>query len=63
MDHHEEVDPVTKEAIFKIMANVKLAIESRGKSDYEDNLRRIPAQYHEKLNYLLMWGAQLILTV
>ena len=63
VDHHEEVDPVTMEAIFMMLANVKEAIESRGKNDYEDILRRIPAEYHDKLNYLLMWGAQLILTL
>ena len=63
VDHHEEVDPVTMESIFVMLANVKEAIESRGKKEYEDILSRIPAEYHDKLNYLLMWGAQLILTL
>ena len=63
VEHHEEVDPITMESIFVLLANVKEAIEKRGTKEYEDILSRIPADYHEKLNYLLMWGAQLILTL
>ena len=63
VDHHEEVDPVTMEEIFNLLANVKIALEARGNDDYEEKLMRIPAKYHQQLNYILQWGAQFVLTL
>ena len=55
--HYGEVDPVTMEMIFELLANVEEALEKRGEADYDTYLNKIPLEYREKLHYLQQWGA------
>ena len=61
VDHHEEIDPVTVELIYDLLGNVKVALEARGTKEYEKKLSLIPAKLHDKLNYVMQWGAELCL--
>ena len=62
-DHHEEVDALTMTGIMELLTNVKNTLEARGTESYRVLLSRVPAGYHDKLNYLLQYGAQFILTL
>ena len=59
--HHEEVDPKTLLKIYQLVMAAKDVIECRGSSDYEEKLKKIPAQYHNRVHYVVQWGAELIL--
>ena len=59
MEPHPEVDPVTMEAINKLLLTTKKALELRGTEFYEEALSKIPLALQGKLNYVLQWGAQM----
>ena len=61
--HHEEVSPETMEAIIELLCNVKDALEARGTPEYQSKLNMIPVEWQTKMNYLLQYGAQLVLTL
>ena len=61
--HHEEVSPETMEAIIELLCNVKDALEARGTPEYQSKLNMIPVEWQTKMNYLLQYGAQFVLTL
>ena len=56
--HKEEVPAETVRKLFDLFNNLVAALEARGNADYSDKLRKIPADYHHKLNYILQYMAQ-----
>ena len=61
VQHHDEIDPLTVELIYNLLGNVEAALKARGTKDYEDKLAKVPAKLHDKLNYVMQWGAELCL--
>ena len=60
--HKEEVPADTLEKIYRLLWDVKTALENRGEEDYEEKyLSKIPAVYHTMLHKLLQWGAGMLL--
>ena len=60
-EHHPEVDPNTMESIYELLINVKEALESRGQDCFDEKLSKVPLKHHNRLHYILQWGAQLLL--
>ena len=63
IQHKEEVSPHTMAAIWELLKNAKAAFESRGMSGYQEKLWKIPLSWQSKLNYILQYGMQFILTL
>ena len=60
--HKEEIPADTLEKIYRLLWDVKTALENRGAEDYvEKYLAKIPPVYHTLLNKVLQWGAGLLL--
>ena len=55
------MDPRTLLKIYQLLMDAKNVIDSRGSTDYEEKLRKVPARYHDRVHYLVQWGAELIL--
>ena len=55
--HYGEVDPITMEMIFELLADVEDVIIKRGEADFDSYLAKIPLSHRDKVNYLLQWGA------
>ena len=51
--HYGEVDPITMEMIFELLADVEEVIMKRGQADYDTYLAKIPLTFRNKVNYLL----------
>ena len=58
--HHEEVDPVTAECIYELLYNVKSALEARGTPAFDELIKKVPVQLHNRMHYIMQWGAQLL---
>ena len=62
--HKEEVSPDTMEAIWKLLASAKDIFEARGTKEYRAKLTaEIPLSWQNKINYILQFGMQFILTL
>ena len=51
------------QAILKLLADAKAALEARGSPEYDECLQKIPVEWRHKLNSLVQNGAQMILTL
>ena len=61
-DHKEEIPAKTLEKIYKLLWNVKEALEMRGDENYTIKyLSKIPTTLHSSLHRVLQWGAALLL--
>ena len=62
-EHKQELPAGTMEAILKLLADAKAALEARGSPEYDECLQKIPVEWRHKLNSLVQNGAQMILTL
>ena len=61
--HHEEVNPTTMLAIYRLLAAVVKAVKARGSPNYEEVKAQIPARLQERLHVLLQLGAMFVLNM
>ena len=61
-EHKEEVPPDTMNKIYQLLSNTMDALQHRSSSDYEAKyLSKIPAELHNKLHTIMLYGAAVIL--
>ena len=63
VEHHEEIDPITMACITELIVDAMDALVARGTASYMEKLTKIPIEWHGRLNYILQYGAQFILTL
>ena len=63
VEHHEEIDPITMACITELIVDAMDALVARGTASYMENFTKIPIGWHGRLNYILQYGAQFILTL
>jgi len=61
--HHEEVNPETMLAIYRLLADVVKVVQARGSPNYEEMKAQIPARLQERLHVLLQQGAMFVLNM
>ena len=59
-EHHEEVDPVSIFHIYDLLFNVMEALKSCGTSSCDEMFGKVPVRLHNKMHYIMQWGAQLM---
>ena len=57
-EHHEEVDPISVECIYELLFTVMSALKARGKSSFDEMIQKVPAKLHNRMHYIMQWGAQ-----
>ena len=52
----ESRQPNYKEAINNLLSDVMEVLKARETDEFVEKLKKIPAEHHNKLHYILQWG-------